>query len=146
VDFVFSFDSLVHCDAYIIESYLREISRVLKPDGTVFLHHSNLASYKTNYPRALKRALYTLGLLPHEMFRASDVSATIFKKLTEQSGLSCVNQETVTWTIKRFLLDCFSTTSKSGGKWDKPYKLFENRNFYHEIHNASLLSKLYDRC
>ena len=43
VDFVFSFDSLVHVEADVIESYLNELGRILKPGGAGFIHHSNLA-------------------------------------------------------------------------------------------------------
>jgi SAM-dependent methyltransferase len=45
VDFVFSFDSLVHADARIMTAYLQEIGRVLRTGGTAFLHHSNMAMY-----------------------------------------------------------------------------------------------------
>src|SRR5262249_31347341 len=44
IDFAFSFDSLVHAEADILESYASELARVLKPNGIAFLHHSNLAT------------------------------------------------------------------------------------------------------
>jgi ubiquinone/menaquinone biosynthesis C-methylase UbiE len=49
VDFVFSFDSLVHAEADVIRAYVLELARKLKPDSVGFLHHSNLGSY----PRAV---------------------------------------------------------------------------------------------
>ena len=33
IDFVFSFDSLVHADADVIEDYLRQLGRKLTPNG-----------------------------------------------------------------------------------------------------------------
>ena len=33
IDFVFSFDSLVHVEAETLAAYLSELARVLKPDG-----------------------------------------------------------------------------------------------------------------
>ena len=39
---VFSFDSLVHADTEVFDSYLPTILRLLKPDGVAFIHHSNL--------------------------------------------------------------------------------------------------------
>src|SRR4051812_46704386 len=42
VDFVFSWDSLVHADMDIIGDYVSELSRVLTPNGVAFLHHSNV--------------------------------------------------------------------------------------------------------
>src|SRR5262249_34368406 len=41
VDFIFSFDSLVHVDWPTLASYLSEIIRTLKPTGAAFIHHSN---------------------------------------------------------------------------------------------------------
>src|SRR5919204_2447169 len=42
IDFAFSFDSLVHAEADVVDSYLAEVARVLQPEGVAFLHHSNL--------------------------------------------------------------------------------------------------------
>jgi SAM-dependent methyltransferase len=44
IDFAFSFDSLVHAEADILESYASELARVLKSNAIAFLHHSNLAT------------------------------------------------------------------------------------------------------
>jgi ubiquinone/menaquinone biosynthesis C-methylase UbiE len=40
VDFVWSFDSFVHMDAGVIDAYLAEIHRVLRPGGLAILHHA----------------------------------------------------------------------------------------------------------
>jgi len=45
VDFVFSFDSLVHAESEVIESYLKQLAKILKPNGVDFIHHSNLGEY-----------------------------------------------------------------------------------------------------
>jgi SAM-dependent methyltransferase len=42
IDFVFSFDSMVHFDKEIVFAYIDEIHRVLKSGGQAFLHLSNL--------------------------------------------------------------------------------------------------------
>src|SRR5262245_34586668 len=44
VDFVFSWDSLVHAEADVLASYAAELARVLRPGGHGFLHHSNLGA------------------------------------------------------------------------------------------------------
>lgn len=58
IDFVFSFDSLVHVEYEIILAYLREISDKLSPDGVGFIHHSNLGEYTgaTRVRHILERA------------------------------------------------------------------------------------------
>jgi cyclopropane fatty-acyl-phospholipid synthase-like methyltransferase len=39
-DFVFSFDSLVHVESDVIENYLTQLAKKLKPNGIGFIHHS----------------------------------------------------------------------------------------------------------
>ena len=45
IDFVFSFDSLVHAEKDVIEEYLLQLARKLTPNGVGFLHHSNIGAY-----------------------------------------------------------------------------------------------------
>lgn len=42
VNFVFSFDSMVHFSSELVFGYIDEIYRVLKPECTAFIHLSNL--------------------------------------------------------------------------------------------------------
>jgi len=42
-DFILSFDSFVHINEEVIDSYLNEIYRVLKPGGYCWLHHAHLS-------------------------------------------------------------------------------------------------------
>jgi len=49
IDFVFSFDSLVHAEADVIQSYLNQLATKLKPTGFGFLHHSNLGAYSRSF-------------------------------------------------------------------------------------------------
>jgi len=41
ISFGYSWDSMVHFDKLVVQDYVREFARVLKPGGTAFLHHSN---------------------------------------------------------------------------------------------------------
>jgi SAM-dependent methyltransferase len=45
VDLVFSFDSLVHSEADVMDGYLQQLARKLRPDGIGFIHHSNIGEY-----------------------------------------------------------------------------------------------------
>src|ERR1700722_1275613 len=45
VDFAFSFDSLVHAEEDVLEAYLKELHKKLRPGGTGFIHHSNMGAY-----------------------------------------------------------------------------------------------------
>jgi hypothetical protein len=45
VDFAFSFDSLVHAEADVIQAYVEQLASILRPGGAAFIHHSNLGQY-----------------------------------------------------------------------------------------------------
>jgi 2-polyprenyl-3-methyl-5-hydroxy-6-metoxy-1,4-benzoquinol methylase len=45
VDFIFSWDSLVHADNDVLRSYISEFSRIMKVASYGFIHHSNLGEY-----------------------------------------------------------------------------------------------------
>ena len=63
IDFAFSFDSLVHAEADILESYASELARVLKPNAIAFLHHSK--------PRDFDRT-FNLGQAETSLVRRSN--------------------------------------------------------------------------
>jgi len=63
IDFAFSFDSLVHAEADILESYASELARVLKPNAIAFLHHSK--------PRDFDRT-FNLGKAETSLVRCSN--------------------------------------------------------------------------
>jgi ubiquinone/menaquinone biosynthesis C-methylase UbiE len=49
IDFVFSFDSLVHAEADVIRCYLQQLGRKLKRNGIGFIHHSNIGQYRSSF-------------------------------------------------------------------------------------------------
>ena len=65
VDFIFSFDSLVHAEDAVLKAYVAEFAKKLRPNGAAFLHHSNLGEYisrievQSRFPKIPK----LLGLL-----------------------------------------------------------------------------------
>jgi cyclopropane fatty-acyl-phospholipid synthase-like methyltransferase len=44
LDFVFSFDSLVHVELDALDGYIKQIMQKLNSAGVAFLHHSNFAA------------------------------------------------------------------------------------------------------
>jgi SAM-dependent methyltransferase len=115
VDFVFSFDSLVHAEADVLAEYLRQISRKLTPDGAGFIHHSNAGEYRryfsvsSSLPARVRGRLIQARVLDHDGWRALSVTAPLFRDCCEASGLRCVSQELVNWGNSRRLTDCLST-------------------------------------
>ncbi len=134
IDFAFSFDSLVHAEADVIESYLKDLARKLKPDGVGFIHHSHIGAYHRTFsmvnrvPTQLRSWFEEKGLLPHDHWRAHSMTAQRFEQLCAGAGLACIGQELVSWN-GRLLIDAFSLFTSAGSVWSRPNRVFENRRF-----------------
>jgi SAM-dependent methyltransferase len=149
VDFVFSFDSLVHADAEVVASYLRELARTLAPDGVGFLHHSNAGRYRRYFelqdriPRGrVRERLYRWRLLDRPRWRARDMTAERFREACEAAGLRCIGQEIVNWTTRR-LIDCLSTVTRPSSRWERPNRVLVNRHFSAEATGIKRRALLY---
>lgn len=150
VDFVFSFDSLVHAEEDVIEAYLGQLSRKLKKDGVGVVHHSN-AGEIPRYHSALsrlrrgRRFLVRLGLVDTvDHWRAYSMTAGKFERRAEEAGLQCISQELVNWlTGSGRLIDCISVFTRKGSTWVRPNRTLENGEFMKEVSNASRLAELY---
>jgi len=80
-DLVFSFDSFVHMHANVIEEYIKEIQRVLKPGGQSFIHHSWLYGGSDNSF--------------HNVAGRANMSPEQFKELVEKYGMEIVDQNPI---------------------------------------------------
>lgn len=136
IDFLFSFDSLVHADADVLRAYLVDLARKLTPEGVGFIHHSNLGEYVD--PRA--------GTLPEGFqnlhWRSTDVTAAQFESYCEEVGLGCVSQEIVNWGGDEYI-DCFSTFTRRGSRWMRQNRLLRNGEFMEEARCIKRISHLY---
>jgi SAM-dependent methyltransferase len=107
IDFAFSFDSLVHADGQVIESYVRELARVLKPGGVAFIHHSNVED--VSWP-LLMRLKHMLLRKPIECgWRTASMGAARMRSAAQATGMSCLQQELISWPLSTKLIDCMST-------------------------------------
>jgi ubiquinone/menaquinone biosynthesis C-methylase UbiE len=80
-DLVFSFDSFVHMHANVIEEYVKEMYRVLKPGGRGFIHHSWL------YGGSENSFENTAG--------RSNMSSEQFKLFVENNNMKIVSQTSI---------------------------------------------------
>jgi SAM-dependent methyltransferase len=151
VDFAFSFDSLVHAESNVLESYAHELARTLKPDGIAFIHHSNMAVYRRAAavaratPEKLRRRLTIHGLLVNVFaWRAESASAGEFASFCEQAGLACVGQELIAWHYGRHLTDAISLVTPRGSRWERPNRVVRNPAFMREARLRERLVPLYD--
>jgi SAM-dependent methyltransferase len=135
IDFAFSFDVFVHIKRDVVEEYLAELARTLKPGGRGFIHHSNLGAYahslRERLPVGIRKVLTKLHVFDEAHHRTSTMTAELFRALCEQSGLHCTRQELVNWRGRR-LIDCFSWFKRAEGSVDKPTEVVPNPNFMRE--------------
>jgi hypothetical protein len=152
VDFVFSFDSLVHAEMDVIESYLKQLAVKLTPNGVGFIHHSNLGEYATYFsllkkiPKGKTRDfLSKLRIIERKShWRAFSMSAERFDRIAFEAGLRCISQEIVNWkTSPKRLIDCLSVFTRKGSIWERPNQLIRNDGFMGEAAYLSKLSRLY---
>jgi ubiquinone/menaquinone biosynthesis C-methylase UbiE len=155
IDFIFSFDSLVHVEAEVIGSYLREFSRVLSPDGVAFIHHSNAGAYRrsarwrdalakaTDPIPAPREALACAGLAHWHKSRGRSMTAQRFAAMAGKAGLACTGQEVIGWASP-LLIDCISTVTRPGSRWDRPATLSRNRYFWLAAFSARAAAQAFE--
>lgn len=97
VSAVYCWDAAVHFDKSILECYVREFARVLRPGGRGFVHHSNLG----------KKANKNIKKNPHWR---SNMSKESFARICSANGLQVVNQVDIPWG--NHVVDCGSIFEK----------------------------------
>ena len=128
IDFIFSFDSLVHAEKDVMEAYIQQCLCKLNECGVAFIHHSNLSSIP-----------HLANLVPSEKthWRALSVSAELIRSYVTRNDGFIISQELVNWGGNH-LIDCFSTFSRSS-QFTAEVGCLENYDFMTE---ASLVKKL----
>jgi SAM-dependent methyltransferase len=150
VDFAFSFDSLVHAEADVLEAYAGELAAKLAPDGVAFLHHSNMGAYRRGaelarrLPERARRELTRHGALPSlYAWRAESTTAAWFAAACERAGLACIGQELICWEYGRFLTDAITLVTPRGSRWERPRVVVRNRGFIDEARASARVAPLY---
>ena len=144
VDFIFSFDSLVHVRRQTIETYLSQFPAKLKPNGLAFVHHSNLGEYSASLA-GRARALARKGKAPgadHQ--RDPEMTAAKFRESCQRHKLEIVCQELVNWRGRR-LIDCFSTIARHDSKWQSAPRPYRNSGFMREAESIRRLATHYPK-
>jgi Methyltransferase domain len=116
IDFVFSYDSLVHADAPTVKQYVYQLRSKLRAGGAGFIHHSNAARYKTLLETSAWLAERKVPLISPYLkkrtdrcWRALDVSARLMAELYRDSRMSCISQEVFAPADLVMAIDCVST-------------------------------------
>ena len=149
VDFVFTFDSLVHAEDDVMLAYVAQLASKLKPNGAAFIHHSNLGEYPI-YQRLskrpkLRRVLRTLRVIEKNIhWRAVSVSAGKVAQYAADNHLSCISQEKIPWGTKRALNDCISVMVRADSIWARENVVLNNSSFKQEKRQIAQLGRLYN--
>jgi hypothetical protein len=115
-DLVFTYDSLVHAEADVIDSYVSQILRKLNLGGVAFVHHSNLAA---------------LPGTQNFCARAATVSAeTVARAITQAAGKVLV-QERINWGVPE-LTDCLTLFARGDHPDQSPAAQIENPRYMEE--------------
>ena len=140
LDFVFSFDSLVHADIDVIEAYLSQLAGLLRRDGVVFLHHSNLGEY-ARLP-GFETLFSRLGFLERRLHgRDFSVDAAKVAAVAQEHGLQCISQEIV--GAGGLMIDCLSVLVRRDSPRARENRIFRNTGFTREKRNLRRLARLY---
>jgi ubiquinone/menaquinone biosynthesis C-methylase UbiE len=99
VTFVYSWDSMVHCDKTVMELYMAEFARVMKPGAQGFIHHTNYGA---------RDDVLDMDRAPH--FR-SNMSKVEFARQAAKHGLIVTRQDLLDWA-EEASLDCLSHFQK----------------------------------
>ncbi|SRR6266496_4405220 len=150
IDFVFSFDSLVHAEADVVEAYIMQLANKLKENGVGFIHHSNLGMYSDlmartrQTPPASRSVLIEKGELIdlETAWHAQSMSAKMFEHFCVRAALQCISQEQINW-FNKFLVGCFSVFTPNDSPWARPNRILENFQFMDEVKMINNLSPLY---
>jgi len=152
LDFIFSYDSLVHAEYDAIEAYLSQFAALLRPDGVGIIHHSNFGACT---PSLLTKSLMKIPLLgpwlsrsprlkayQNEHWRASSMTAQKFADLCVKHGLQCISQELINQS-QYLLNDCISVFVKANSHRSRQTVHLTNLHFAQEVSLLHALSPLY---
>jgi hypothetical protein len=126
LDFVFSFDSMVHVEIDVLDGYIAQIVPKLAATGAAFIHHSNFA----DAPATVENI--------HG--RATDVSARAIAASVEKHGGRVIIQELVNWGCEDHLIDCMTIFSRGV---PAPYTVLHNPDFFLEAASIKKTQAVY---
>ncbi|MBN2356052.1 class I SAM-dependent methyltransferase [candidate division KSB1 bacterium] len=95
---VYSWDSAVHFDKEVMEHYIAEFARVLRPGGKGFVHHANLGD----------QAHKNIKRNPHAR---SNMSKELFARYCRDNDLVVIDQIDMPWGE---IVDCITLFAKHG--------------------------------
>jgi 2-polyprenyl-3-methyl-5-hydroxy-6-metoxy-1,4-benzoquinol methylase len=137
LDFVFSFDSMVHVEADVIEAYLDQLAKKLSDNGVGFIHHSNIGMFLDSETGKLS--------FENTHWRGESMTGKLFEDFCDKANLQCITQELVNWgeADEPRVIDCFSLFTLKTSLWARPNTVIVNDKFVEEAKYIERLSHGY---
>jgi len=134
LDFVFSWDSMVHAENDVMYAYLKALSKKMRAGAYGFIHHSNFGEFVNQETGEVK--------IKNLHGRTTSMTATLFQKYCDEVDLLCISQELVNWGCND-LTDSFSLFANKPKKTNFRTTVWENRDFMKEAEGIKSISRLY---
>lgn len=135
INFVFSHDSLVHAEADVLESYLKQLAQKLVVGGTGYFHFSNFRKVRE------LEASTGANAVANTHGRAENMSGEQFSSFCKDSGLALLTLEIIDWGPQESdALGIFARLP--AGAWPET-KVAVNSEFMAEASRLRKLSLLY---
>lgn len=140
IDFIFSFDSLVHAESDVIQSYLSQLARKLKTSGAGVIHHSNIGEYwKMPF---IQDFINLHGIRYQDHSRSYSMTALKFRAYAQQAGLKMISQEIINWEKNPQLIDCISIFANRDFPLNATEVIVRNPHFIKDVKALRQLNDL----
>jgi hypothetical protein len=113
VSFVYCFDAMVHFDKEVINAYLLEIGRLMRPGATGFIHHSQMPECPKTSENGFCSKPDIIGHDPNNPHQRNAYSKEEFAKMAKEAGLTIIKQVDIVWDPKYGATDAISTFQKT---------------------------------
>ena len=96
----------------------------------------DVADGNTEVHEAIHLARTLTGTIPDfpwmtALTQIAEMTFEMFRSVCEAHGLKCVRQELINWR-GRWLIDCFTTLTRAGSKWEGTCRIVRNPRFMRE--------------
>lgn len=111
LDFIYSWDAMVHFTYKSLDIYVNEFHRLLKNGGYAFIHHSNLINSEPfDKESGIWDGKTRSDLWNENIEYRSNISKEDFAFIAKKHGFEMISQEAIDWNAKN--LDCISIIKK----------------------------------
>lgn len=136
VDFAFSVHSLVHADRDVMQAYVLQLGKKMRPGAFGFIHHSNLGEFAGEI-ETWDRA--------DEHWRARDMTGESLRADCREAGLVCVYQEIIPWGKAGKMIDAYSLIARPRPGQELTERVERNEGYWGHVWERIRIAERYAR-